>query len=173
MLRILSLLLISLGMLECLVAQDFRATILGQVKDASGASVPQATVKATRKDTNSAKETVSNENGFYAGVGLGYAITEKGSVSLSAAYGSLNGLLSSANESGSSEIESKAPGYSVNLVWNHAATATTSYRVGIKYTAYTYEGKELRENGVVTPIPRAFDYYDRVTTFYIGIVESF
>ena len=70
MLRILSLLLIILGMLECLVAQDFRATILGQVKDASGASVPQATVKATRKDTNSAKETVSNENGFYALVGL-------------------------------------------------------------------------------------------------------
>ena len=116
---------------------------------------------------------IYNANGFYAGVGLGYAITEKGSVSLSAAYGSLNGLLSGANESSSAEIESKAPGYSVNLAWNHAATATTSYRVGIKYTAYTFEGKELRENGIVTPIPRAFDYYDRITTFYIGIVESF
>ena len=116
---------------------------------------------------------IYNANGFYAGVGLGYAITEKGSVSLSAAYGSLNGLLSGANWSSNFEIDSKAPGYSVNLAWNHAATATTSYRVGIKYTAYTFEGKEFRENGIVTPIPRAFDYYERITTFYIGIVESF
>src|SRR5216110_1958857 len=45
--------------------QDFRATILGQVTDPSGAAVPSATVKATRVDTNLTVETKTNANGFY------------------------------------------------------------------------------------------------------------
>jgi hypothetical protein len=65
MLRVISLLWCSLVWVECLAAQDFRATILGQVRDASGAAVPKASIKSVRKDTNSIKETVSNENGFY------------------------------------------------------------------------------------------------------------
>src|SRR5712692_10465829 len=46
-------------------AQDYRATILGQVTDPSGSVVPQATVKATRIDTNQTTEVKTNANGIY------------------------------------------------------------------------------------------------------------
>src|SRR5512132_3241839 len=51
-------------------AQEYRATMLGQVLDASKAAVPNATVKATKQDTNVAKETVTNEQGIYSIIGL-------------------------------------------------------------------------------------------------------
>jgi hypothetical protein len=51
-------------------SQEYRATILGQVLDASRAAVPNATVKATKQDTNVAKETVTNEQGIYSMIGL-------------------------------------------------------------------------------------------------------
>jgi hypothetical protein len=51
-------------------SQEYRATILGQVLDASKAVVPNATVKATKQDTNVAKETVTNEQGIYSIIGL-------------------------------------------------------------------------------------------------------
>jgi hypothetical protein len=63
----LSLVLFSLGFLH---AQDFRATILGQVTDAQNAAIPKATVRATKVDTNVSKETLTNNEGIYALVGL-------------------------------------------------------------------------------------------------------
>ncbi|MBM3753941.1 MAG: carboxypeptidase regulatory-like domain-containing protein [Acidobacteria bacterium] len=47
------------------MAQEYRATLLGQVVDSSGAAIPQATIKATREGTNVAKETVTNNEGIY------------------------------------------------------------------------------------------------------------
>ena len=46
-------------------AQDFRATILGQVTDSTGASVPDATVKATNTSTNESAEVKSNASGVF------------------------------------------------------------------------------------------------------------
>lgn len=46
-------------------AQDFRATLLGQVTDATGAMVPNATVKATRVENNITTEVKTTANGFY------------------------------------------------------------------------------------------------------------
>src|SRR5437764_2988400 len=46
-------------------AQDYRGTILGQVTDPSGAAIPNATVKATRIDTNSITEVKTSANGLY------------------------------------------------------------------------------------------------------------
>lgn len=51
-------------------AQEYRATILGQVLDQTGAAVPNATVKATKEDTNVSRETVTTAAGFYTLVGL-------------------------------------------------------------------------------------------------------
>src|ERR1051326_658078 len=48
-----------------LPAQDYRATILGQVTDPSGSAIPNATVKATRVDTNETTEAKTNANGIY------------------------------------------------------------------------------------------------------------
>ncbi len=58
-----------LTLLLCLplasLAQDFRATISGQVTDQNGAVVPNATVRAIRVDTNVATETRTNTDGYY------------------------------------------------------------------------------------------------------------
>ena len=45
--------------------QDYRATLLGQVTDSSGAFVPNATVKATNLDTGSVTEAKTNNSGSY------------------------------------------------------------------------------------------------------------
>lgn len=51
-------------------AQDYRATVLGQVVDSQGAAIPRALVKATKVDTNVSKDTLTNDQGFYTLVGL-------------------------------------------------------------------------------------------------------
>src|SRR4051812_43848118 len=45
--------------------QDDRATISGQVTDASGAAIPEAKVKAIQKSINQATEVTANTEGFY------------------------------------------------------------------------------------------------------------
>ena len=49
-----------------LFAQDYRATLLGQVSDASGAAVPNATVRAIRVDSNQTTEVKTTATGFYS-----------------------------------------------------------------------------------------------------------
>src|SRR5579863_1068252 len=46
-------------------AQSTFGTILGTVKDNSGAIVPKATVKLTDTDENTSRETTANGNGDY------------------------------------------------------------------------------------------------------------
>ncbi len=50
--------------------QEFRASILGQVLDSTGAAIPNVSVKATKEDTNVSRETVTNNSGLYTLVGL-------------------------------------------------------------------------------------------------------
>ena len=47
------------------LAQDYRATITGQVTDTSGSSVPNATVKVTNAGTNESIEVKTNGTGSY------------------------------------------------------------------------------------------------------------
>ncbi len=55
-----------LAALSCvLFAQDFRATISGQVTDSSGAAIPGAKVRAVQRSTNQVSEVTTNHNGFY------------------------------------------------------------------------------------------------------------
>jgi hypothetical protein len=46
-------------------AQDFRATLSGQVTDPSGSVIPAATVKATHIGTNETKETTTTSDGLF------------------------------------------------------------------------------------------------------------
>ncbi len=48
-----------------LYAQEYRATLTGTVSDPSGASVPNATVKATNNATNSSSQTKTSADGVY------------------------------------------------------------------------------------------------------------
>ena len=62
-------------------AQDSRANILGQVVDSSGLAIPNATVTATKEDTNVSRDTVTNAEGVYTLVGLDpgrYTVAIKG-----------------------------------------------------------------------------------------------
>ena len=64
-----TILRIAVSALFCAVlafAQDFRATILGQVTDPSGSAIPNATVKATRIDTNQTTEVKTSSDGIYS-----------------------------------------------------------------------------------------------------------
>ena len=64
-------LIVSLGSLfllssSMLLAQEFRATLSGIVKDPSGGAVPKARVKAVKKDSGQAYSVTTNDEGFYA-----------------------------------------------------------------------------------------------------------
>ena len=52
------------------VAQEYRATILGQVFDPSKSPVPNAIVRVTKEDSNISRETRTNTQGLYSLVGL-------------------------------------------------------------------------------------------------------
>src|SRR5579871_3224153 len=60
--RVLALLCVLCG---AIFAQENAATLTGTVTDPSGASVPNATVKATNSATNSVRETKTNTQGLY------------------------------------------------------------------------------------------------------------
>src|SRR2546429_201337 len=49
-----------------LFAQEYRATIVGVVTDPSGASIPNASVKAVNTATNNTTETKTTSDGLYA-----------------------------------------------------------------------------------------------------------
>src|SRR5262249_31846068 len=49
-----------------LFGQDFRSTITGQVVDQSGAAIVGAKVHAVQRNTNEAKEAITNQNGYYS-----------------------------------------------------------------------------------------------------------
>src|SRR3954451_13865713 len=49
----------------CASAQDYRATISGQVTDATGAAIVGAKIRAVQKDTADVRETVTNHEGYY------------------------------------------------------------------------------------------------------------
>ncbi|MBL8228003.1 MAG: TonB-dependent receptor [Bryobacterales bacterium] len=51
-------------------AQDYRATVLGYVLDASRSPVPGATIKATKEDTNVSREAQTSPAGLYTISGL-------------------------------------------------------------------------------------------------------
>ena len=52
--------------LSSIPAQDFRATLSGQVTDASGGAVPIANIRAINTGTNEIKETRSSADGYYS-----------------------------------------------------------------------------------------------------------
>ncbi len=60
--RIITLLCI---LASSLLAQDYRATVLGEVLDPSGAAVPNATVRVTNVQTNQSTEVKTSATGLY------------------------------------------------------------------------------------------------------------
>ena len=73
--RIIGSLFVLAACAAVIIAQDFRATITGQVKDPNGAAVPGATIKAISIGTNEVKETRTTSDGHYTLPYLNPAIT--------------------------------------------------------------------------------------------------
>src|SRR5438045_1415823 len=63
--RRLGVVLIVVGAVGLLPAQEFRGTISGQVTDASGAAIVGATVRAVQRSTNQATGATTNQDGYY------------------------------------------------------------------------------------------------------------
>ena len=61
-----ALLLSALALVMPGAAQENRATLVGSVNDPQGGAIPNATIKATNIETNSATTTTSNEAGLYS-----------------------------------------------------------------------------------------------------------
>src|SRR5579884_1965709 len=57
--------LLGLAIAAAASAQDFRATLSGQVTDPTGASVPDASVRATNRETNQSVDVKTNADGHY------------------------------------------------------------------------------------------------------------
>src|SRR6266567_2286143 len=57
--------LVALALVLGAGAQDFRATISGQVTDHSWAAIANAKVRATQRSTNEVAAAVTNQDGFY------------------------------------------------------------------------------------------------------------
>lgn len=57
--------LLALGIMTAVSAQDFRATITGIVTDQTRAAVPDAQVRAIQRGTNQVVETKTNREGYY------------------------------------------------------------------------------------------------------------
>jgi Carboxypeptidase regulatory-like domain len=55
-----------LSFLAALWAQDYRATITGQVTDPSGSVIPRATIRLTSAATGQTKEVLTNQDGNYS-----------------------------------------------------------------------------------------------------------
>ena len=55
-----------IGLAFCLSAQDFRGTISGFAVDATGATVPDAKVRATQRSTNQIAEATTDHEGYYS-----------------------------------------------------------------------------------------------------------
>ncbi|MBI4903817.1 MAG: TonB-dependent receptor [Acidobacteria bacterium] len=64
------LLSFSFLLVSAVSAQEYRATLLGQVTDPTGAAIASANVKATREGTQVTKETATNQEGIYSIIGL-------------------------------------------------------------------------------------------------------
>ena len=63
--RISSILTLCVALAVAAFGQDFRATISGTITDKSGAAIAGASVRAVQRNTNEAKETKANGDGFY------------------------------------------------------------------------------------------------------------
>jgi len=63
--RYFSIALLTILLPLCTRAQDFRATLSGQVTDRSGAAIPDAKVRAVDRATNQATVADTNQDGFF------------------------------------------------------------------------------------------------------------
>jgi hypothetical protein len=94
-----------------------------------------------------------NTQGYFAGVSTSHNFAEKGTLALSFAYASMDGILESkyANVTGSVKSQD-ASGYSTSLSWTGPLGDSFFYRVGFRYAIYTYKFQTQASMKIQEPV---------------------
>lgn len=115
-----------------------------------------------------------DERGLYLGASYSRQFGDKGTLSVSGAYGLMDGKMEILDTSGTVTLTSKSPGYSLGLSWTGPLTGSMVYRTGLKVTKYTFQFDEIAFGGPPTSIPK--DWYEleeMIYTFTIGFANYF
>jgi len=109
------------------------------------------------------------EQGPFVGLALSHAFGNKGALSFSAAYASLNAEFSEDRYHAtvplnvrSNHAETDSKGLSYSLIWTGQLTGSLHYRVGAKYTKY--EGDPLPDSGSII---------ETYTLYFLGLTNYF
>ncbi len=122
-----------------------------------------------------------NEKGLFVGANYSQPFGSKGTLSLSAAYGFLSGLLNDVETSGGSsstnqDLYSKSNGLSVGLAWSGNLTGNMNYRVGLKYIKYNFDVDRIDDKltGTSTSVtPGMFVIKEQIYSLNFGVINYF
>lgn len=114
-----------------------------------------------------------HEEGAYLGVSYGHKVGDKGSLSVSAAYGQMDGRLEAYGTNNPALFDSSAPGYSISMGWSGPLSGSMVYRVGLKYTQYNFDIKTARIGPVIIPLSNPIDIKEEIIAFTIGVSNYF
>jgi hypothetical protein len=129
-------------------------------------------------------ETISvdfKERGFFLGANYSHSFGSKGMLSISAAYGSLDGLLQDVETTGGGnsiyqDLFSKSTGLSAGVAWSGTISGNMNYRVGMKYVNYSFDVDKMEDKiaGTVSTVPSGqIVIKESIYSFYFGVINYF
>jgi len=120
------------------------------------------------------------ENGYFLGVNYSHSFGNKGVLSVSGAYGLLDGVLKIVEADGNSatnqDFFSESTGLSFGVGWSGNISGNMNYRVGLKYINYNFDVSRIENKltGTVTNVPSGLLYIDEsIYSFYFGVINYF
>lgn len=120
------------------------------------------------------------EDGYFLGVNYSHSFGNKGTLSLSGAFGLLDGILKDVEVSGSSptnqDIFAESTGLSLGVGWSGNITGNMNYRVGMKYINYNFDVNSIENKltGAVVNYPSGqLQIKETIYSLYFGVVNYF
>lgn len=115
-----------------------------------------------------------HEEGGYIGASYGHQFGDKGTLSVSAAYGQMDGRLDAFGTGLPGTFDSSnTPGYSLSLGWSGPLSGSLVYRVGLKYTQYNFDINSVRLGPLVIPLTNPIEIKEEIMAFTMGITNYF
>jgi hypothetical protein len=126
-----------------------------------------------------------DERGYFVGASYVQVFGNRGTLSISGAYGKMDGNFDVRDYDGTadpalwvsthSQYLSSSPGYSLSLGWTGPLSGSLVYRAGLKYTRYVFDTETLiQSTGAGTTVgPSTTSITEEIFTFFIGIGNFF
>jgi len=126
-----------------------------------------------------------DERGYFVGASYVQVFGNRGTLSVSGAYGKMDGNFDVRDYDGTadpstwvsthSQYLSTSPGYSLGLGWTGPLSGSLVYRAGVKFTKYVFDTDTLiRSTGAGTAVgPSTTSITEEIFTFFIGIGNYF